>query len=356
MLILFVAAVLLGTTQCQPFTASVSTLDHYMLGEEVTCEITITNNLKEDCHLFKRNTPFEDFKSPLFKITQNGARIQYDALIFKRGPVDKFSNYVTIHGKESISIKLDLSSAYAINKPALYTVQLKTRIYYIHAGGDIASMNIFSQLDQFEVLNGSGSPGPTIAGKLRLQEPHPKTFLKLNRGKGEVGTVAKDPVFAGDGDDVDKATAKTVWEAAHGVATQAPSAVDKNDSHYVTWFGKVDPGHALTVKGVYLDMVRAMEMEVYTLFFKGPDCERSDYAYTYFESSTIYLCDGYLRAEDTFDYNSKLGIIIHQLTIATANTENTEKGPENCMNLAVDQPQEAVNNAGNYEYFCETLQ
>ena len=175
-------------------------------------------------------------------------------------------------------------------------------------------------------------------------------------GAPKLNDTLKNPLFDGKGDDVDKKIATTVWQAVYKVITSSSTEVAKSDDHYVKWFGAKDEGRLDTVEGAFLDMKLAMESTQYTLYFKGQECERNDYAYTSSGDNYIYLCNGYFRAEDTHDYNSKLGIIVHSLAIAAANMEDITRifTPEECQNLAIDVPLKAIRNAYNYQYYCES--
>lgn len=51
--------------QCQPFTATISTSDHYQLGEKVTCKVTITNDQNVDYYLLQRGTPLDAINTNL---------------------------------------------------------------------------------------------------------------------------------------------------------------------------------------------------------------------------------------------------------------------------------------------------
>lgn len=77
--------------------------------------------------------------------------------------------------------------------------------------------------------------------------------------KQEGGTpldAAKDPIFDGNPDDVDKKIAKTVWEAAYTTIVSSSTSVTKLDDRYVKWFGAKNEGHLSTVQQ---DMKESME-------------------------------------------------------------------------------------------------
>ena len=106
--------------------------------------------------------------------------------------------------------------------------------------------------------------------------------------------------------------------------------------------------------GTFSTLKTAMEQKTFRLFFHGSDCEEGDYAYTYVGSDTIYLCDEYIIAQ-AYGYNSKFGTIVHELTHAVVGTKDLAYGINDCLKLAQTNPNSAVMNADNYEYFVESL-
>lgn len=165
-----------------------------------------------------------------------------------------------------------------------------------------------------------------------------------------------DPIFDGiNVTDVDKQAAKRVWEGAYKVIVDSSTDVAKTDDRYVKWFGPKDEGRVITVEGAFLDMKKSMETVQYTLYFNAQECERDEYAETSYGSNYIYLCKGYIHAQEIFDFNSQLGTMVYSLAIAASNMEYIARidTPEECQNLAVDAPLKAVRSAYNYEYYCE---
>lgn len=347
---LLLSSVLIGAIQCGPFQATISISPQHQLGEEVMCEVTISNTLETDLYLYTRHTPLRPSKADIFAVTVNGKRVPYDGLLFKMAPLRKDSDAILIPAKESLSKMLDLSQAYPMKEPGSYEVKLNSDVFYRTEKGDILHQSLASQSISFNVVPVSGIlPRQTIGEKLRLVQNNSKP-------SNSNGTV-KDPQYDGDGDDVDKKDAKSAWEGAYGILSTTSAVIDKADGSYVTWFGARDEGSIDSVKGVMESIQKSMEDDTYVLYFKGQECARDDYSYQNFKSMYIYLCPAYFRAEEKFDYNSKLGTFIHALTIAVANREDFPRiySPEECQALAKDMPLRAVGSAYNYEYFCESL-
>ena len=203
------------------------------------------------------------------------------------------------------------------------------------------------------------SAPPLAHSPQQLREGRLDPLLMKNTSKpsnSSSGTL-QYPDYDGEADSVTKDTAKTVWELAYTLISSAPASIDKNSSHYVTWFGKKEEGHVEIVKGQFEIMKKAMEDNKYIVYFKGPECERDEFVLTAPDSTYIVLCESYLRAENTRGYNSKLGTFVWALAVSAAKLEGVPRidTPMECRDLAVDVPLRAIENAFNYEYFTETL-
>ena len=67
----------------------------------------------------------------------------------------------------------------------------------------------------------------------------------------------------------------------------------------------------------------------------------------------IFLCSDYWGYPDAGQYDSKVGVIIHELTHSAAGTIDIPRTPYGCQILAKENPLVAVINAYNYEYQVE---
>lgn len=351
---LIVFVLVLGYVQCFPFTATVKmSADNFKIGQDVMCEVTITNQDSEDRFLYTRGTPLEGIKSNLFLVTQNRKPVRYDALHFKRGPISKYSSGIKITSKGSVAIKVDLSSAYSFKGSSNYSVSLNTKAYFLDSESRVNELHLYSTSAKFEVLGGRGSnPKLTIAEKYRLEQA--KYYVQPAVAGSRVTGTPKAVSFDGKYDSVDKSDAQDAWMNAYKSMVASPSDMDSNTAHYTLWFGSAT--HKDTAKGTVQSIQESMENYPYTLYFKGPDCTPGDdFAYTFFRSTTIYLCDLYLDAKDRYDFDTKFGTLVHELSHAVADTDDLEYGTESCKDLAKYIPSNAVRNADNYEYFVETL-
>ena len=118
---------------------------------------------------------------------------------------------------------------------------------------------------------------------------------------------------------------------------------------YKMWFGKK---FKKKVKNVFTTMKRSIKTTEYTLCCGSKECKNNWYGYTYKGSTKIYLCKLFFEAK-LKGTDSKLGVIVHELSHAAACTDDHEYGQRRCKELAKRDPKKACNNADSYEYFAE---
>ena len=343
--VLFVAAVstlLLCAVQGGPFAVKISTKSE---GDDVTCEVTITNTQDKDYFMLKRYTPLEGLISPLFSITRDGEMVPYDGILVKRGPPSE-DDYVRIRAKTSVLSSVDLSEAYSFNSAGPYKVNLQTKITFFADRSTNSSTQLvvsnFQELSFIQNINQS---------KLTRGEVARRT-VTLNSFSLKAES-ARVPKFDGRYSSSDMSTATTAYTAAYNVLYKSAQSVTGKPSLYKTWFGTAYSGYMNTVQGNYLSIKSAMERYTFTLYFHGSGCKRNTYAYTYKGTTTVYLCDVYFLAP-TLGSNSKMGTIVHEMSHAVAYTDDTEYGEQDCQYLARNSPSKAIKNADNYEYFSES--
>ena len=346
--VLFAAAVstlLLCAVQGGPFAVKISTKSEHDLGDDVICEVTITNTQDKDYFMLKRYTPLEGLISPLFSITRDGEVVPYDGILVKRGPPSE-DDYVCIRAKTSVLSSVDLSEAYSFNSAGPYKVNLQTKItFFADKSTNSSTQLVVSNVQELSFIQNINQPKLTRGEVARQNVTLNDLSLKADS--------ERVPKFDGRYSSSDESTATTAYAAAYNVLYKSAESVTENPTLYKTWFGRAYSGYMNTVQGNYLSIKSAMERYTFTLYFHGPDCERDDYAYTYSGTTTVYFCSAYFSAP-TLGSNSKMGTIVHEMSHAVAYTDDIEYGAEDCKALAKEYPSQAIKNADNYEYFSES--
>ncbi|QRV85906.1 peptidyl-Lys metalloendopeptidase [Ceratobasidium sp. AG-Ba] len=137
------------------------------------------------------------------------------------------------------------------------------------------------------------------------------------------------------------------------IATAASSSntISSGTTRWTTWFGTFSSSHFSTIKSHYANIGTDATNTEYDC-----TCTESDtYAYTYpDEPGYIYLCGAFWSAPNT-GTDSRAGTIIHEQSHFTNNagTQDYAYGQSAAKSLAKSNPNEAIENADNHEYFAE---
>lgn len=352
-LLLFVITV--GSINCKPFEATLSTLEQYEVGKDITCKIVITNTDVQDYYLLKRNTPLDKLSSHTFQISQNGNAVPYDGLLYQRIPPTQ-KEFIMIPAQSSITMSVDLSQFYSFNANSDYEITLKTLVtFYKRNISDAKSQDISSNKKYFSVFGDSLTNKLTEAEVLRRNVSSIKLLDSLVSVSKPQAYVT--PAFAGSASSTDITTTLNVYKEVYRNLGLSIPSVDSNIALYTTFFGTRYVGYMNTVRGAYSDIKQAVETYRFVFYFDGPVCATDSgiIAYTYKRSSTIYFCSLYRTEPDIKGQDTKLGTVIHELSHAVAYTDDIVYGKSKCVALAATQPEYAIKNADNYHYFSEPL-
>jgi hypothetical protein len=97
--------------------------DTIKAGDSVLLKFTVKNNNADTARFCKWHTPFEPLMSKYLDIKdENGNEVNYRGAMAKRIMPPPASSYITLKANDSLSVNADLLKAYAIDKPAKYTI------------------------------------------------------------------------------------------------------------------------------------------------------------------------------------------------------------------------------------------
>jgi peptidyl-Lys metalloendopeptidase len=131
-----------------------------------------------------------------------------------------------------------------------------------------------------------------------------------------------------------------------------PSTSRPTDTAYKTWFGAYTTSRYSTVQSHFNNIYSAFNTKTVTFYC---DCTSSAYAYVYANQPyRIHLCNAFWNAPTT-GTDSKSGTLVHEMShfSVVAGTQDYAYGQSACRSLATSNPDRAINNADNHEYFAE---
>jgi peptidyl-Lys metalloendopeptidase len=301
--------------------------------ERVAVNVTISNPAKGAIRVLKWYTPFEDVEEPLFEITRDGVPVEYIGAHYKR-PQPQENDFIILKSGESFTRTVDLADYYDLSVSGAYVVSYDVKSLQLYANGRSAT-------DSVDSLK---------SNDLRL-------FVE---GRAVKAPPTEAPQAVSGASSYTKCTTSQqslVATARNDAAIYASDALNyliagATGPRYVTWFGVYNSTRYNTVKGNFTNIKNAMDTASMNF---NCGCKKRYYAYVYpNQPYNIYLCSIFWQAPAT-GTDSKAGTLIHETSHFTvvAGTDDWVYGQSGAKNLAISDPNKAIDNADSHEYFAE---
>ena len=323
--IVLLLAALVGTTSAgaAPKSALSVTVSAdksgFTASDSVLVNVTFTNTGKNPVKVLKWFTPAEDVEEPLFKVTRDGAAVDYIGAHYKRlAPTG--NDYINLKSGESFTSTVDLAQYYDLSVSGNYELEYNY---------DVTAL---------------------ASNKLQLAVEGRSAPLLVVVPEAVSGSTSFTRCSASQHTDLISARSNASTYAANAFSylnagTQGP--------RYTTWFGVYNSTRYNTVKSHFSAIGSAMDTASVTF---NCSCKKKNvYAYVYANQPyTIYLCGVFWTAPMT-GTDSKAGTLIHEMSHFTvvAGTDDWAYGQTAAKSLAISDPAKAVDNADSHEYFAE---
>ena len=333
--------------------------------EPVEIKFEIINDTAEDIYVLKWQTPLEGLKSDCLKVMVNGHRVKYDGKLVKRREPRK-QDYVLIKAGESLSKTIDLSVAYNVSEQGEYEVTFDERKLVIlpPEGGagleglsDLApettTLEVIPQPTNFYIEAGA-EPRQTIGQRMRAEL---EKKMELNDLVLEAAIPQLQDIGFVGGTGGQKNAVRAAHENAYNYVKAGLEQLNNNEN-YKEWFGNHTAIREEKVRKRLLAVKNAMESKTFVYDLSGDaECADGDFAFTFFGVSAIWFCSLFWDAPAR-GIASKAGTIVHEHTHSSAEVEDIRDmyGVEACRKLAIEKPDDALNNADNYEFFVESIE
>jgi len=324
------------STSRQPFTGAV--------------QFRITNNSSQTLKVPSWQLPSNDPGSSQFDIYNQGHRVQYlGKMIHRTAPTD--ADFVTFKAYETKVIRVDLKNSYDLSAGGDYSVRFQSFLQDAKTdnGRHIAG------------ANGRMAKLESVPLKLWVDGKNPLMQLKgsgpSNQGKpgSGGGTVVNGVTFIG-------CDATQITDGGNAVVQSRLYTEDAKTylnsgtvgPRYTTWFGAYTSTRYATGKAHFVSIDAAMDQSGGQVAIDCT-CKQSYYAFVYPDKPyQIHVCKAFWTAPMT-GTDSKAGTLIHEMSHfnVTAGTNDWVYGQTAAKNLAISNPDEALDNADNHEYVGE---
>ncbi|MGH8076538.1 MAG: M35 family metallo-endopeptidase [Lysobacter sp.] len=313
-------------------------------------EVTVTNTSNKTVRVPKWQLPSDFIEAKVFSVSRDGQAVDYEGPMIKRG-LPKAEDFAILRAGASYRTTVDLSSAYDLSQTGQYVVSFAAPLQ--HA----------STADGAMLKQRSGLPMIAQSAPLRFWVDGSD---QLGAAKGSDVRASKKP-GTGGGTVVNGVTYKSCTTTQiDGAASAVSSARGYSENakgylsagtvgaRYTTWFGAYTSTRYATAKQNFVAIDAAMDQSGGQVTINC-GCNQSYYAYVYpTRPYEIFVCRAFWSAPLT-GTDSKAGTLIHEMSHfnAVAGTDDIVYGQAGAKNLAATDPNGALNNADNHEYFAE---
>jgi peptidyl-Lys metalloendopeptidase len=339
--LLLVAAMLVSGVGAAPKDALLVSLsaaqNQFSASQELLVTVSISNPNKNSVRILKWFTPRDGVEEPLFAITVDGEPVAYTGAVYKR-PAATGKDYITLKAGESISNTVNLGEYYDLSSTGTYEIAYSARSYILYN----EKGNGFKVQDTLE-----SKPITLKAGGHAPKKPTPTPTPTPPPAGGTVfktcTTTQQNTLIAARNQATNYASqSKTYLTTGFNLASL----------RYGTWFGEYSSARYSTVTTHFNSLTDAWTNATVTF---NCSCKQNYYAYVYpTKPYEIYLCRVFWQVP-LAGTDSQGGTLIHEMSHFTvvASTDDYVYGQTGAKALAISNPDNAVMNADNHEYFAE---
>jgi len=337
------------------FETSIKISNKIKRGKPVDVEFSLKNLTDENLHILKWYTPLEGLAGDIFEVKRNDDIINYNGILAKRGTPLK-EEYIKIEPGKSITKKIDIAMGYDFTKVGNYSIQFASAsvAYFNPQKEDLAKRQddlnpvlVTSNPVNISIIESDNNDDET--------EPEQEPPVQSENSKKEQAKQnTYDDCSSSETTTVESAetSSKFKLEFIYSHLNGLSTANRQTDTLYKTWFGSYTSSRYGTVLNNFKKLKDAFNSDI-TYNCSGPACQPSWLAYVYSGGKVeVFLCQQFWNAPDS-GTDTKYGTLIHEVSHEVCSTKDHKYGQYNCKNLATNDPDKAIENADNYEYFSE---
>lgn len=297
--------------------------------------VSITNDSSESLKVLTWNTPLEKtISADLFNIQEGKNRAQYLGRMVKRGTPTE-ADYTLFQAGEKRTVTIELSKYYKMEVKGNYAVSYK---------GSFKSLSKNEKQKKVNTLHKIVNPSINISFIPSQKKTVTTTASKV--------TPAFNACTSSEINILNTAHNAAIAIARNSRDTMNSAGANTTGERYNTWFGAANSSRQSTVTTHFRNIYSALDTQNVTF-----DCTCSDnfYAYVYpSQPYVIYLCNAFWAAPVN-GTDSQAGTLVHEVAHfnIVANTEDYAYGHSASKALAISNPNNAVFNSDNHEYFAE---
>ena len=354
---LLITTVAMAASKSGPTVSLSVSQGEFDSSQDVWVTVTLSNDTKNTVRVLKWFTPVDGVEESLFVVKRDGQPVAYIGPRYKR-PAATGQDYISLKAGENVASAVNLGAYYDLSQSGQYEVTYGVAAFNLfdEKGNAFQAKDVLTS-EKITVgvvgreAKGTPTPPPTPGGGGKSTPTPPPPG----------GTPTPTPPGGGGGNTFNacSTTRQSQLVSARNeskiYASNAENYLLANNqgSRYTTWFGVFSSTRYSTAKSHFTAISNAMDNA--GVHFDCTCTQTNVYAYVYpNQPYKIYLCGAFWAAPLT-GTDSKAGTLIHEMSHfnVVADTDDYAYGQTAARNLASSNPEQAIRNADNHEYFAE---
>ncbi|MEI6625524.1 MAG: M35 family metallo-endopeptidase [Thermoleophilia bacterium] len=308
-------------------------------GSRVVLQATLVNGGAEPIKVLRRAIGADGVVGNAFTVTRRGQPVARTHAMVKYAAPQP-ADYLTVPAGGTWVYTVDLSSDFAFTATAEYAIRLVAAdpLLVLDTDGRVITTTLTSV-----------TAVAVITGRPVEKAPAAAPTARTTIGTLSLATVVCSPALQ-----------PTVTTSVADAGTYAGAAVQyfgdrRAGARYVQWFGAYDATRWERVQDNFEAADAVLDAGAITVVCHDALCGSNTFAFVYpTQPYTVHVCDAFWTAPAT-GTDSQAGTLIHEFMHFTtiAGTDDWAYGQTLAAALAVSNPEQALDNSDNYEYFVE---
>ena len=310
-------------------------------------DVEVTNTSNRTVRMPSWQLPSQFLQSDVFSVTRDGREVAYEGPMIKRG-LPQAADFIVLRPGETVRTSVDLSAFYDLSSTGQYTVTYRAPLQHasLSTGEMLTAANGLPMVAQSASLKLWVDGTDQLAGTRQLKA----------QAKPSAGATVVNGVSYKSCSTTQISTAGSAVNAARTYAENAKGYLNGGTvgARYTTWFGAYTSSRYSTARQHFVNIDSAIDQSGGQVTINC-GCNQSYYAYVYpTRPYEIFVCRAFWSAPLT-GTDSKGGTLIHEMSHfnVVAGTDDHVYGQSGAKSLAASNPDQALDNADNHEYFAE---
>jgi len=308
-----------------------------------------------------RNTPWDSMVPAIaFQVVD----VESEEKVSYIGPLlnladPTMDDVLVLQAGDSMSVDVDIAESFKLLKGRKYHVSLRSKPWTLLS---FTGPEIPTDLIDFVRALPSGISEKAVEITATQDSVEPWTLESKNANAKSIGTRQGSYQIVGCSVFMESKMETSVNRAVGALDALLEDYIQSIDecseiSDYVEWFGTRSSRRVNIVDESMENALNKFTSGGYIINCGGLRCSSSTFAYVFPTDPdyNIFMCDVGQNAPGNIEYNSQPGTLIHEMLhfVEIGDTDDLAYGATDCRALAIQNPDDAVENSDSYEYFVE---